>query len=111
MAQREIERCVVGMKLAADVRDHNGRILLASGTTLEEKHFRVFKMWGIRNVPIEDSGETANAGDAAPAADPEKLRKMEEELDIIFRHTNRENPVIQSLYRLAMNKRMEGEAS
>jgi hypothetical protein len=111
MAQREIERCVVGMKLAADVRDHNGRILLASGTTLEEKHFRVFKMWGIRNVPIEESGDTAPEGETAPAADPEKIRKIEEELAIIFRHTNRENPVVQSLYRLAMHKRMEGEVS
>jgi len=53
-----------GMVLAGEVKDVNGRLLLAKGEEIQPSHIRVFKMWGVSEVnivgevEIEDSAET-----------------------------------------------------
>ncbi|MFV0350283.1 MAG: HDOD domain-containing protein [Halodesulfovibrio sp.] len=42
-----------GMILAADAIGSNGRLLLPKGTTLEEQHIRVLKIWGALDADIE----------------------------------------------------------
>lgn len=38
------------MALAADVQDRRGRLLMPSGVTLQDKHVRSLRMWGVTHV-------------------------------------------------------------
>jgi hypothetical protein len=41
-----------GQILAEEVRDINGRLLLASGNEIQSNHIRIFKIWGISEVNV-----------------------------------------------------------
>ncbi len=94
MAHRAIEQVSPGMKIAANVCDHNGRVLLAAGTALEERHFRMFKMWGIRSVEIDnvsDPGQPVAEGSAPGNSLPEEVTR---EIEDLFRHNRPDHPAI-----------------
>jgi hypothetical protein len=55
-----VEKITNGIKLGADVRNKYGQILLGTGCELEEKHKKIFKMWGIVAVEIEDKKPTSS---------------------------------------------------
>lgn len=50
-----VEKITNGIKLGSDVRNKYGQILLGAGMELEEKHKKIFKMWGVVSVEIEDN--------------------------------------------------------
>lgn len=58
-----VEALEVGMLLADEVRDQQGRLLMPAGTELTERHLRAFQLWGIMTVRIR-------AGDGAEPAEP-----------------------------------------
>ncbi len=41
------------MLLAEDLRDRNGRFLLARGTRITPQNLRVLKIWGIMEASVE----------------------------------------------------------
>jgi hypothetical protein len=41
-----------GMVVAEEVRDVNGRLLLARGNSIQPSHMRIFKIWGITEVKV-----------------------------------------------------------
>ncbi|WP_291323384.1 HDOD domain-containing protein [Desulfonatronospira sp.] len=51
-----VEDLKPGMVLEDDVRDFNGRFLLGRGLSIEEKHLRIFKIWGVSEVDIHGDG-------------------------------------------------------
>jgi hypothetical protein len=42
-----------GMKLAGDLLEPGGRLLLPRGTELSERHLRYFQIWGIAEAELE----------------------------------------------------------
>ncbi|MCB0328369.1 MAG: hypothetical protein KDD70_01865 [Bdellovibrionales bacterium] len=60
MARVALKDLEIGSVLSNDVLDQSGRILLKAGSTIEEKHFKIFKTWGIRTVEIhgQETSET-----------------------------------------------------
>jgi HD-like signal output (HDOD) protein len=54
------EDAALGMVLTGDVITSQGRFLLPSGTVIKEKHFRIFKMWGITEVTVKDPPEESS---------------------------------------------------
>ena len=90
-----------GMVLAGAVRDINGRLLLAEGKTIETDHLRIFKMWGVSEVPIQGPGDGALETEANFFA-PEVIRKSETHCQLIFRHAGNEHPALSEIYRLAV---------
>ena len=44
-----------GQILAEEVRDINGRLLLARGSEILPNHIRIFKIWGISEVKVADA--------------------------------------------------------
>ncbi len=72
-----LENIKPGMVLAEDIRDYNGRFLLGKGLAIQEKHLRIFKIWGISQADIQ--GVDDQEGFASSATDPQALeqsRKM-----------------------------------
>lgn len=98
MAGISVEYLRPGMTLNSDVMDRNGRLLLNAGAEITEKHIYIFKTWGIMEVDIQ--GVTEEDVAVAVQIDPLVLQKAEEELNGIFLHTDRQDPVIKEIFRL-----------
>ncbi|MFO7727804.1 MAG: HDOD domain-containing protein [Desulfonatronovibrio sp.] len=66
-----------GMVLREDIRDNNGRFLLGKGLAVQDKHLRIFKIWGVSQANIQGAG----GQEEEPARhDPEALKKIRENI-------------------------------
>jgi hypothetical protein len=101
MAIIPIEDLEVGMKLAADIKNHLGQVLLGAGREITEKGLKVLKAWGITEADIEGLGKEKAPGQEATRMDPALIREAEARLREQFRRTNLEHPFVQELFRLA----------
>lgn len=89
-----------GMVLADEVRDLNGRLLLEKGKTIQPKHFKRFKTWGITEVDICGNNEGKN--ESKPDFDPEQYEKIKEFTRHMFRYNDLDHPVIKEIFRLSV---------
>ena len=90
-----------GMVLAADVQDRNGRVLLAKGVEITEKHVRIFKMWGVTEADIQGVALEDVAAQEAATSDPAVRQKAEEAIQKQFQFADCEHPGMKELVRLA----------
>jgi hypothetical protein len=91
-----LEQLRPDMVLEADLTDQNGRLLLAAGTALTEKHLRYCQMWGVTEAAIEGEG----AGPSSePTVDPAAIERALATLEPRFRHPPRDHPLIAALLR------------
>jgi hypothetical protein len=102
-----IDNLAPGMVLARNVCDRSGRLLLPAGAELSEKHFGIFRMWGILEAEIV--GESPATEDHETPVnlelDPVALAKAREEVEILFVHNDFEHPAIKELMRLCVDRR------
>jgi hypothetical protein len=91
-----------GMVLGADVKDRNGRVLLAAGQEITEKSLRVFRMWGVTEADVRGVVQEEVAAMTLTEFPPEVLQASETKLAGLFLHCNREHPVIKELLRLTI---------
>lgn len=89
------------MVLAGAVRDINGRLLLSEGKTIESGHLRIFKMWGVSEVPIQGPGEGQTETEANHFA-PEIVQKSQAHCRQIFKHAGNGHPALEEIFRLAV---------
>jgi hypothetical protein len=68
-----------GMKLAADVADEGGQVLLAAGRSLSATHIQLLERRGILTVKVADPDEAAAAPGGAPSKEELEgaLKKLE----------------------------------
>ena len=92
-----------GQILAEEVRDINGRLLLAKGNEILSNHIRIFKIWGISEVNV--SGAASREEKIDPELDSELLEKARESMTILCRHVDLEHPAIKELFKLAVQFR------
>ena len=101
------------MVLATEVRNRSGRLLAPRGMVLSEKHFVVFKTWGIRDVEIVALDEATAAetnheiSAIQEAADPKAFNEARKKLEAIFIVEELEHPFIQRLIELAVRKQVQ----
>ena len=89
--------------MADEVRDINGRLLLAGGNKIEPKHIRIFKIWGISEVNVAEKASPRDNPDLE--LDPELVEKVQESMSILCRHVDVEHPAIQEIVKLAVQFR------
>jgi HD-like signal output (HDOD) protein len=89
-----------GMVLAEEVRDINGRLLLAKGKSIQASHLRIFKIWGITDVPVY--GRVGIKDETQPDVDFEAVEKTKEKTLQIFSHVDLDHPVIAEIFRLSV---------
>ena len=87
----------IGMVLAEDVRDMNGRRLLSAGCSINDKCLHILKTWGILDVMISASADAQNAPDDLEVADEDQSESRE-----IFSLMDRKNPLIQELWKRSL---------
>ncbi len=109
MANIEIAHLQPGMIVNSDVITNLGRLLLPAGTEITGKHLHVFRTWGITEVDIRSVTKQDITTVDTVQTDPALLQKAETELNGLFRHTDRENSVINKLYRVCITRKVSNE--
>ena len=89
-----------GTTLAADAIDSKGRLIVAQGTVLEERHLKGLRAWGVGEVEIccEDGVELSET--PPPPLDPEAEARIRGR----FRHTELEDEVMQRVLELSLQR-------
>ena len=90
-----VDELALGMILAENVHDAQGRLLMPSGTELTERHLRAFRLWGIVSVRIK--GDAADEP-MAPPVSPELLAEAENQVRDRFRHNDVSHPLMAGLF-------------
>lgn len=105
-----------GCILAEAAHDRSGRLLVPAGTTLQERHLRVLRSWGVASVNIQDAGDddlaidavASSAEDATPAAITLDMEdRAEEILGERFRHCDTTSEPMDGIYQLARRALLE----
>ena len=92
-----------GQVLAEEVRDINGRLLLAKGNAIKPKHIRIFKIWGISEVKVAGAPDSKEKFD--PKTNPELIEQTRKRQKILFRHVDLDHPVIKEIFKLSVQFR------
>jgi hypothetical protein len=107
-----IDKIQPGMKLAGDVKDQTGRILLTAGHEVSERHLKIFRMWGVSEADIE--GVEANNAPrvSPPPMDQEPAGEGEEAAARVrFRHVDLNHPAMRELYQLHIQRIVHSQAA
>jgi HD-like signal output (HDOD) protein len=97
MARLKTDTLKPGMILAEDLKHSNGRFLLAKGVKLEVSHLRVFKIWGIEKVEIQDSSG-GDPEETVEKIDPVVLQRAEKLTRKKFSPANLDHPFLQEIF-------------
>jgi len=89
-----------GKILAEEVRDINGRLLLARGNEIEDNHIRIFKIWNIE-------GPARGSEKYDPKLNPETFEQIRETVTHRFQHTDLEHPLVKKIFNIAVQFRCE----
>ncbi|MZH02169.1 MAG: hypothetical protein F3745_01850 [Nitrospinae bacterium] len=96
-----------GMVTATDVKDRMGRTLLTSGHKITEKNLKTLKSWGVTEVNVmlpDDKKKIPQKDDQLELKVPPALV---EEMDSLFKHTDRRHPAIAELYDVCLNRKFK----
>lgn len=93
MAVIDVSQAQAGMKLAADILDKRGRVLIPSGAELKEKHLSALPAWGVTRIEVEGD-------DVAGPAEVEEwaLEAAEKAVQPLFSKSNVGHPAIDALF-------------
>lgn len=94
-----------GMILAGDVKDRNGRVLLAAGQEISDKHLKIFKMWGVTDADIQGVVQEDMAAQDMASVDPAVYQEAEQATAELFRHADTTHPGMKELARLSTLRR------
>ncbi len=91
-----------GMVLADDLFAPKNRFLLAKGTTIEAKHIRIMKSWGVNEANIVGISQAEAAAGAASSLDPQVITNSKEYVEKFFLETDDSPEITGELKRLSM---------
>jgi HD-like signal output (HDOD) protein len=92
------------MVVGGDVKDRNGRLLVAAGTRLTEKHIRIVRIWGVAEAEIEDISKKDGVLPSKDVIDPAIIRAAAETMRRRFRYNDLGNPAISELFRISAQR-------
>lgn len=100
-----LEQLTAGMRLAQDVVNFSGQVLLYKGNPLQPKDIKNFKAWGIIEIIVESSPLNSSNSLDNNRIDAKLLVEAQNEISSLFQHSNTSHPVISELMRLStLNK-------
>ncbi|WP_224963303.1 hypothetical protein [Geomonas subterranea] len=103
-----IDNLTPGMVLSRNVCDRSGRMLLPAGAELTEKHFSIFRMWGVLEVEVAGDAiveETETPPPLSQEIDPALLAQARAEMERLFIYNDPEHPAIKELMRICTERR------
>ena len=100
MPRVAIQNIEPGMVLEDDVRDINGRTLLAKGQPVLDKHLTIFRMWGVTDVAIADGTDEATSAPDPPGS--AAMRKIALAIRPAFVENDLTHPAVAEIFRQAV---------
>jgi HD-like signal output (HDOD) protein len=100
MALVPIGQLGLGMTLSEDVKDMNGRLLIAKGVSVEAQHIRVMKMWGVAEVAVEQA-DPEPEGDQT-GINSEQMDQAARDIIKCFADLDLEHPAIKEIVKLSI---------
>ncbi len=105
MASVNVAQIEPGMVLGDDLKDQNGRFLLAKGVELSTKHLKIMKTWGVVEADIEGVTEQEMGEKQAADIDPKILEKAEEIEKQRFILSDLEHEAVHHLFQICVLRR------
>ncbi len=100
-----IKEATPGLTLSRDVKDGSGHLLASSGQILTQKMIRIFKIWGIPELWIQESADQDQAVEDEPFL-PEKIRLQAEDITRHrFQYNDLNDPFSAELFRISCLKK------
>lgn len=101
-----VDQLKLGAILNSDVKDLSGRLLLKTGTAIDEKHLKIFRSWGIVEVDVDEDlpGDEQTDTSLWKGLDEEGQAMVEQESARHFVHADRDHPVFVELMTLARER-------
>ena len=97
------DKLKIGQILAEEVRDINGRLLLAKGNAIQPNHIRIFKIWGISEVNVAGAPKSKDKFDHP--LNPELFEQAQKDMKLLCRHVDLDHPAIKEIFKLAVQFR------
>ena len=101
MINLNIEDLKPGMILARPVRNHQGVLLLEAGARITKKNIRIFKSWGVLEVPIKS--RLPKAASHATASGIENKEAIAKQLKEKFSDVL-DDPIMVEIFKAAKNQ-------
>ncbi|MBW2340904.1 MAG: HDOD domain-containing protein [Deltaproteobacteria bacterium] len=98
------------MVLAEDLRNLDGRFVLAKGTKLTKKHLRILRMWGVIEANIRRVSRKDVEENTIAQLDPAVIEEVKNLTGERFQHADLEHPPVRELYRLCCLRRARGRS-
>ena len=98
----KLKNLKVGMVLAGDAKDLNGRVLMKSGAKITEKHLKILKSWGVTEAVVQKATKEEIEDAGRKDLNPELLDKAEAEVTRFFSHADRSHPAVKELFCLCI---------
>jgi hypothetical protein len=98
-----IDQLQPGMILEEPVKESFGRVLLPAGSEINEKSFRLIKMWGVIDVIIKNPDEEEQGPSPLDVVSPKIQAEAAEAVSTLFKHTDRSTPLMEEFFRLALH--------
>ena len=104
MAYISVADVVAGLVVEEDVKDRNGRLIISCGITIEEKHLRILKTWGVTKIAVQSAQKTP-APEVVDKASPEYIEAVKM-IRRRFRFNPGKHPLIALLKDMAVHKKL-----
>ncbi len=95
------------MILADDLRNPDGRFLLAKGTKIEPKHLKVMKMWGVVEADVNGVSNGEATAESISDIDPEVIEEAKKTILERYRHNDLKAPPVRAIFKLGVLRKAE----
>jgi hypothetical protein len=105
MPKLKLERLCEGMKVAADIVDSEGMLLVPAGAIITPKHLALLNSWNIREIDVEAGGQTEAPLDAFATLSGDARDKLIAEIQAIFWDPAGKNLIQAAIFQTALQRR------
>jgi len=102
----KLEQVQPGMMVARDVKNIDGMLLLPTGCELSERQIGILQAWGVAELDVEASQETALSHDPLAQLTPEQLAQLKAELRARYWKPDNFGPVPAEIFKLMLQRQV-----
>lgn len=106
MRRVSVNKARPGMVPAKNVQDQKGRFLFKAGESITEKHIRIFKIWGVTEIWIQEEQDAWKelSNDEGTSIPEKTLERAQNLMQKRFQENSLEDPFISELHRICLER-------
>jgi hypothetical protein len=95
------------MKVAADVKNIDGMLLIPTGCELTDRQIGILQAWGVTEIEVQATGNADGTEDPLAKLPPEVLANLTAELKALFWQPDESNPAYLEIFKLMLRRRAQ----